>query len=307
MGRRRGIGALAAGASASEPTLDRGSTADRRHRSRRRRGLRCFHASVSIRCARPPTEPASWCAPRSSAALTACGSRSAAARRWTERSASRSPSAGVSSTWPASRSVSAAASSSGSPPSSRPRHACRARVLALRDVENPLLGSAVRPACSGLRRERHHRWWNDWSAVSTPRGGRRADLGIDLRGSRRWRLGGRRRRRRGRVSGCDARARRATRPATVALRRSVARADVVITGEGRLDAQSLDGKLVSAVAAAAARRQVPVAASRDAWRSTKPWPQPTGSARWRRRVNSEVPDAEAGEGRAVLEAAGRDR
>jgi glycerate kinase len=37
-------------------------------------------------------------------------------------------------------------------------------------------------------------------------------------------------------------------------------ADLVITGEGRLDAQSLDGKVVSAVAKAAARRGTPVAA-----------------------------------------------
>ena len=157
-------------------------------------------------------------------------------------------------------------------------------MVALRDVENPLLGERGAARVFGPQKgatppvvERLERGLERLAAAIEH------NLGLDLRGL----VGG------GSAGGAGAGAvafldARLTPGARLVLRLSrfdarLRRADVVITGEGRLDAQSLDGKVVSAVATAAARRGVPVAASPDAWRSTKPWPPPTGYARWKRR------------------------
>ena len=135
------------------------------------------------------------------------------------------------------------------------------RVVALRDVDNPLLGEqgaarvfgpqkgATPPVVDRLDRGLEH------LAAAIER-----DLGIAVRSRR----GG------GSAGGAAAGAvaflgARLVPGARLVLRlaRFDARlraADYVITGEGRLDSQSLDGKVVSAVARAAARRGVPVAA-----------------------------------------------
>ena len=71
------------------------------------------------------------------------------------------------------------------------------------------------------------------------------------------------------------------------------RADVVITGEGRLDAQSLDGKVVSAVAAAAARRRIPVAVVAGRVALDRAVAAANGIRAMEAAASSEVPDAEA--------------
>jgi glycerate kinase len=143
------------------------------------------------------------------------------------------------------------------PPSPRER----ARVVALRDVENLLLGERGAARVFGPQKgasppvvERLERGLERLAAVIE------RDLGLDPRAL----VGG------GSAGGAGAGAvafleARLTAGARLVLRLSrfdarLRRADVVITGEGRLDSQSLDGKVVSAVARAAARRGVPVAA-----------------------------------------------
>ncbi len=177
------------------------------------------------------------------------------------------------------------------PPSPR----ARARVVALRDVENPLLGE--RGAGSGVRSaEGRDAAGSGTTGARSPssRGGHRGRPGCGRAGSRRWWLSGRRRRRRGRVSRCDARARRATRFAPFALRCAVAprRRRHHWRGPARRAVARRQGafrRLRQRRHAAGSRSR----SSRDAWRSTRPWPRPTEYARWRRRRSSEVPDAEA--------------
>jgi glycerate kinase len=135
------------------------------------------------------------------------------------------------------------------------------RVTALRDVDNPLLGErgaarvfgpqkgATPPVVERLERGLDH------LAAAIER-----DLGIAVRSRR----GG------GSAGGAAAGAVAFLGGRLVAGARLVLRlarfdarlraADYVITGEGRLDSQSLDGKVVSAVVRAAARHAVPVAA-----------------------------------------------
>ena len=141
-----------------------------------------------------------------------------------------------------------------------PSQRARARVTALRDVENPLLGARGAASVFGPQKgatpvmvERLER------GLERLAGAIEHDLGLDARDL----VGG------GSAGGAGAGAvaflgARLVAGARLVLRLSrfdarLRRADMVITGEGRLDAQSLDGKLVSAVAAAAARRGVPVA------------------------------------------------
>jgi glycerate kinase len=82
------------------------------------------------------------------------------------------------------------------------------------------------------------------------------------------------------------------------------RADVVITGEGRLDAQSLDGKVVSAVAKAAARRGVPVAAVAGRVALDAAVAAANGIRAMEAAAAPEVPDAEAlAKAEPLLEAA----
>ena len=142
-----------------------------------------------------------------------------------------------------------------------PLHRPSARVIALRDVDNPLLGGRGAARVFGPQKgatppmvERLERGLARLADVAA------RDLGIDLRGL----VGG------GSAGGAAAGAvaflgARLVPGARLVLRLTrfderLSSADWVITGEGRLDSQSLDGKVVSAVARAAARRSVPVAA-----------------------------------------------
>ncbi len=136
----------------------------------------------------------------------------------------------------------------------------RTRVVALRDVENPLLGERGAARVFGPQKgatpavvERLERGLERLAAAIE------RDLGLDAQtivgGGSAGGAGA------GVVAFLDATL-VAGAPLVLRLCRFDARlrrADVVITGEGRLDAQSLDGKVVSAVAKAAARRGVPVA------------------------------------------------
>jgi glycerate kinase len=134
------------------------------------------------------------------------------------------------------------------------------RVVALRDVDNPLLGERGAARVFGPQKgatpeaiERLERGLDRLAAVIE------RDLGVDVRRLR----GG------GSAGGAGAGAAaffgaRLVGGAPLVLRLSgflerIRRADLVITGEGRFDSQSLDGKVVSAVARLAARHAVPVA------------------------------------------------
>jgi glycerate kinase len=70
-------------------------------------------------------------------------------------------------------------------------------------------------------------------------------------------------------------------------------ADLVITGEGRLDPQSLDGKVVSAVARAAARRGVPVAAIAGRVALDQATAAAHGIGAMEAAASAAIPDAEA--------------
>jgi glycerate kinase len=142
-----------------------------------------------------------------------------------------------------------------------PRESARVRVVALRDVENPLLGERGAARVFGPQKgatpamvDRLERGLVRLAAAIE------RDLRIDARGL----VGG------GAAGGAgagvaaflDARLLPGAR-AVLRLARfdeRLRRVDLVVTGEGRLDSQSLGGKVVSAVAKAAARRGVPVAA-----------------------------------------------
>jgi glycerate kinase len=142
----------------------------------------------------------------------------------------------------------------------RDRGAGRVRVVALCDVENPLLGERGAARVFGPQKgaapaavERLERGLAHLAAAIE------RDLGVDVRPLR----GG------GAAGGAGAGAAaflgaRLGAGARVVLRlqrfdRRLRRAQLVVTGEGRLDAQSFDGKVVSAVTRAAAARGVPVA------------------------------------------------
>jgi glycerate kinase len=135
-----------------------------------------------------------------------------------------------------------------------------ARFLALRDVENPLLGARGAASVFGPQKgatpamvERLDRGLARLATVIE------RDLGLDARRL----IGG------GAAGGVGAAAvaflgARLVAGGRLVLRLArfdsrLRRADLVITGEGRLDSQSLEGKVVSAVAGAAKRRGVPVA------------------------------------------------
>jgi glycerate kinase len=137
----------------------------------------------------------------------------------------------------------------------------KARVTALRDVENPILGERGAARVFGPQKgaapadvERLERGLERLAAVIE------RDLVLDVRRL----IGG------GAAGGAGAGAVAFLRARLVSGARLVLRlsrfdarlraASLVVTGEGRLDSQSLRGKVVSAVARAAARRGVPVAA-----------------------------------------------
>ncbi|WP_299576891.1 glycerate kinase [uncultured Williamsia sp.] len=132
-------------------------------------------------------------------------------------------------------------------------------VVVASDVESPLLGPSGAAAVFGPQKgadpatvdtlEGRLREWDDALTRATgrswrdePGAGAAGGLGVGLLA-----LGGRR------VSGARVVA------DAIGLEGLVSRADVVITGEGRVDTQTLTGKVVAAVARLAADRQVPTA------------------------------------------------
>ena len=145
---------------------------------------------------------------------------------------------------------SATAASARSPgrPLGPARAAARRRASILGDVDNPLLGGAAPPPCSGRRRGRMPT--SSRCSSRTSRGSRGVVPGSRARGARRRR----RRRHRVRAARLGRRrwpgARRGRR--RVGLDAALARADLVVTGEGRFDGQSEAGKAPTEVAARAA-------------------------------------------------------
>jgi glycerate kinase len=142
-----------------------------------------------------------------------------------------------------------------------PLHRGRVRVTALRDVDNPLLGERGAARVFGPQKgatppivERLERGLEHLARVIE------RQLGVGVRGRRGGASAG------GAAAGAVAfLGARLVPGARLVLRlarfdQRVRSADWVITGEGRLDSQSLDGKVVSAVARASCRLGVPVAA-----------------------------------------------
>ncbi len=123
----------------------------------------------------------------------------------------------------------------------------------------------ARRRSTGRRRAPPSRTWTSWTPRSAlrrgARGVRRGSAALRRRGSAR-----RRGRRRDRVRGPGRPAAPPSGPGSRCCSTSsgfadaLARADLVITGEGSLDAQSLHGKAPVGVASAARRRGIPVAA-----------------------------------------------